>query len=73
MKYGHLTMMRNKLCLCVAFLLTIALMSTPVQSEKFQRRVAFLAFVDDFWQAFVMNEDGNWYVTARYGTWTKEV
>jgi hypothetical protein len=21
----------------------------------------------------VMNEDGNWYVTARYGTWTKEV
>jgi hypothetical protein len=21
----------------------------------------------------VMNEDGNWYVTARFGTWTKEV
>ena len=59
MKYGLLTMMRNKLCLCVAFLLTIALMSTPVQSEKFLRRVAFLAFAEDFWQTFVMNEDGS--------------
>jgi TolB protein len=57
--YGYSMMTRNIFGLSAAFLLTFVLMCTPVQSEKFLRRVAFLAFADNFWQAFVIYEDGS--------------